>query len=125
MQSRFKKKIKFLLKEIFPPFLIRLLARVRSALIRSEIGQLNKLSILGSADEALFERGDKPFLFLIENVRYHGGQAYNEVQHHFLRYYAAGMGELEKFYDKHQPSNVYEKHFINQPPPPNALGMKT
>lgn len=122
MQSRFKKKIKFLLKEIFPPFLIRLLVRVRSELIRSEIGQLNNLSISGSADGALFERGDKPFLFLIENVRYHNGQAYNEVQHHFLRYYAGGMRELAKFYDKHQPTNVYEKHFINQPPPSQCSG---
>jgi len=116
MQSRFKKKIKFLLKEIFPPFLIRLLIRVRSGLMRPEIDALNNISILESADVALFERRDKPFLFLIENIRYHGGQAYNELQHHFLRYYAGGMYELERFYDKHQPSNVYEKHFINQPP---------
>ena len=122
MTSRFKQTIKFLLKEIFPPLLIRLLVRVRNVLIRSEMDHLNNLSILESADEALYERHDKPFLFLIQDIRYHGGQAYNALQHHFLRYYAGGMHELEKFYHKHQPSNVYEKHFI---PPPQLSGRES
>lgn len=121
MQSRFEQKIKFLIKDLLPPLLTRLLIKFRNHLSRSHTNQSKNEVILENADEALYERNDKAFLFSIENVRYHGGQAYNGVQHHFLRYYAGGMRELERFYDKHQPTNVYEKHFINQPPPPPML----
>jgi hypothetical protein len=45
-------------------------------------------------------------------VKHHGGQSYNQYQHHFMQYYQDGIEALENFYSNHQPKTVYEKHFI-------------
>lgn len=46
------------------------------------------------------------------NIRHTGGQSYNYIQHHFMKYYKYGAKSLISYYDKHQPNTIFEKHFI-------------
>jgi hypothetical protein len=61
----------------------------------------------------LYYSTDNPVLNIsLDNIRHHGGQAYNYSQHHFMRYYRDGISALNDYYVKHQPKTIYEKHFI-------------
>lgn len=53
-------------------------------------------------------------------IRYQDGRPYTYERHHFLQYYRGGLSELREFYDKHQPSNIFEYFFLAEPRPCTA-----
>ncbi len=58
------------------------------------------------------------------HVRYPDGRCYTHEEHHFLQYYRNGLPALRDFYQRHQPTNVLEHHFLAVPEgsPRPALG---
>jgi len=52
--------------------------------------------------------GDPIVTVPVERVRYPDGRGYTPDEHHFLKYYEAGLDSLRSFYDSHQPQNVFE-----------------
>ncbi|MEX0779921.1 MAG: hypothetical protein WD037_09305 [Balneolales bacterium] len=55
------------------------------------------------------------FLIPLHKLRYYGGLSYTYEQHHFLQYYQCGPSYLFRFYQKHQPKNIFEKHYLKAP----------
>lgn len=61
---------------------------------------------------AMYEHGRTPFLFPQTDLRYAGGLAFSPEQHHFIRYYEYGRDALDAFYQRFQPRNIFECHFL-------------
>jgi hypothetical protein len=63
----------------------------------------------------------------LDKVRYPGGRRYTVEEHHFLQYYDGGLPALRRFYEQHQPRNVFESHLLPTPrgtmPPPIESGV--
>ncbi|MEX0684616.1 MAG: hypothetical protein WD267_03830 [Balneolales bacterium] len=68
-----------------------------------------------------YSTGKPIFTIPSHKLRYHGGLAYTYDQHHFLRYYRGGRAAFQKYYENHQPGNIFEKHFLKVPDRPNIL----
>ena len=60
--------------------------------------------------------GDPLFSVPPERLRYHGGIPYVSERHPFLLYYRGGETALREYYERHQPRNVLELHFLEAPP---------
>ncbi len=45
-------------------------------------------------------------------LRLHGGQTFKPDENHFVRYYRDGIESLKRFFETHQPNNIFERHFI-------------
>ena len=106
---------KRILNKIIPPLLWDFIVFV----YRKLLGKANKdryfqKDFFESIDfESLYYVYDsKIFNLSATKIRNHGGQAYNEYQHHFMQYYKDGIEALSNFYSNHQPKTVFEKHFI-------------
>jgi hypothetical protein len=56
--------------------------------------------------------GNPVFSLSLAKVRYSDGRLYNREKHHFVRYYHEGLTSLSEFYKRHQPTNIFEAHFL-------------
>ncbi len=96
---------------LVPPGLTEILQQIicifrpdkKSKKSRSEINFYTYLKY-GTSDEIA--------AFPVKDLRYQGGTSFSINQHHFVRFFEGGKLELERFYDRHQPKNVLEEHFI-------------
>ncbi|MEX0928735.1 MAG: hypothetical protein WD266_04125 [Balneolales bacterium] len=69
-----------------------------------------------SSPEALFYATGQPvFSIPVSRLRYFGGLAFFYDQHHFMQYYKEGPAALVRYYKRHQPGNIFEKHFLPTP----------
>jgi hypothetical protein len=59
--------------------------------------------------------GEPVFSVPMEKVRYSDGRFYTHEEHHFLQYYREGLGALQRFYEQHQPANIFERFFLKTP----------
>jgi hypothetical protein len=59
--------------------------------------------------------GDPILIVPMEKVRYSDGRRYSYEEHHFMQYYKEGLAGLRRFYEVHQPADIFEKHFLKSP----------
>jgi hypothetical protein len=57
-------------------------------------------------------------------LRYSGGLSFSYEQHHFLQYYAYGRDALKRYYDCHQPRDLFQEHFLSSPPIANIPNQR-
>lgn len=108
--------IKQIARELIPP----IVHKTSSYLARSfKNDEKRKDKILDTANidpvRLSYSTGKTAFNIPINKFRYHGGIAYTYEQHHFMQYYRNGASALKHFYDKHQPKNIFEKHYLKAP----------
>lgn len=51
----------------------------------------------------------------VHRLRYYGGLRFRADQQHFVRYLDEGISAMERYYSRHQPTNLFEKHFLSAP----------
>ena len=98
-----------------PPFLMDFIIYIYKIYERDESNaryiESNKADSIDF--KRLYYSIDNPVLNIsLDNIRHHGGQAYNYSQHHFMQYYKDGITALSNYYSNHTPKTIYEKHFI-------------
>ncbi len=114
MIKKFKHILSFWL---FPPGITRILSKTLAILgskndkdeDSSERNSLVKIGI------ELYKSYGREYCFTelpVDLLRYQGGISYSSTQHHFVRYLLQGELSLKKYYELHQPKNIFEKHFI-------------
>ena len=59
--------------------------------------------------------GNPIFTVPIDRCRYQDGRRYSYSEHHFLQYYRYGLPQFRRFYQIHQPSNIFEYFFLDAP----------
>jgi hypothetical protein len=59
--------------------------------------------------------GEPVFSVPMERVRYSNGRSYTHEEHHFIQYYREGLAALRRFYEHHQPVNIFEHYFLKAP----------
>lgn len=117
MTLRLKKAGRRALQDITPPFLWRLFAgrdapkRSKTELLRDRSG--NPFVIGKDGPQRFAFLAGQPVIRLpIARMRYAGALRFTPQEHHFVRYLADGIGALAAYYEKHQPRDVLEKHFL-------------
>ena len=108
-------RLKRILNQVTPPFLFNLLIfiyrKLRGTSQDTRYIQTDKTDNIDF--ESLNYVSTNPvFSISASQIRHHGGQAYNSIQHHFVAYYQDGINALRAYYSHHQPKTVYQKHFI-------------
>ena len=108
-------KLRLYIIRLIPPLLLDILRYIsRSFLNNSEFHEYieRKNSDVINFKQIYYLTSNAILNIPIENIRHHGGQAYNYNQHHFMKYYKEGINELKDYYDNHCPKTIFEKHFI-------------
>ena len=62
--------------------------------------------------QVVYLRGSPVFKLPVERLRYSGGISYFNDMHPMRIYYKQGMDPLRQYYEKHQPRDILEKHFL-------------
>lgn len=107
--------IKSAARKLLPPILHRQLRRsFKSAKASKEL----QAALLPPVDrlDAYYSNRNIPFHLNVTEMRYLGGMAFCEQQHHFVRYLKYGQSALIAYYRHHQPQDIFEQHFINSAP---------
>jgi hypothetical protein len=108
-------KIKLFIIRITPPFLLDFIIYFINNLKKdkNESKYIEK-NISDNLDfnQIYYSTNNAVYNVPIQNIRHHGGQAYNYIQHHFMQYYKYGIESLDNYYIRHNPVSVFEKHFI-------------
>jgi len=95
----------------FSKVISKLLEKIRSFLSQAENLKFDNFEI--NFYDYIKYGTEKHFSYIsIDKLRYQGGIAFNQIQHHFVKYYFEGESSLEKFYLIHKPKNILEKHFL-------------
>lgn len=108
--------MKRIIVAILPPVIVQLIKKVlRLAGLRksTHVAKFSNSIFVESPKFALYQRGNRPFYVNAEDLRYGGGVAFSENQHHFIRYYNHGYSALKDFYQSHQPDNIFDQHFLD------------
>lgn len=110
--SVFKK----VLQEWTPPALVKLLRTAHS----DYTGEVKKRTIHDLNEfhpkTLSHSMGEVVFNVPVEKIRCYGGVPYDYSHHHFLQYYRDGITALIRYYQTHQPENIFEKHYLPTPP---------
>jgi hypothetical protein len=110
-----------ILKEIVPPVLWRAIGglwRASGRAPRSADGAQRTLplGVPSWGPKGLnYVTGAPVIVVPLDRIRYADGRRYAVEEHHFLQYYEAGLPALRRFYERHQPANVFEAHFLPTP----------
>jgi hypothetical protein len=62
-----------------------------------------------------YMQGFPVFSVPLERLRLWNGCRFTIEEHHFLRYYRDGLAALRRFYEEHQPTNLFEYFFLPVP----------
>lgn len=62
-----------------------------------------------------YTTGDPVFSIPLQKIRYPGGLPFTYSSHHFMQYYKEGVAALSRFYQNHQPDNIFEMHYLSAP----------
>jgi hypothetical protein len=114
--------IKRISNEITPPVFKRFARIFRDRLTRGTDGQrsgllVSKLIVApeGNPKYVGYVAGDPVITVPARLLRYPDGRAYTLKEHHFLQYYNGGLDTLRRYYQQHQPANIFE-YFGVEPP---------
>jgi hypothetical protein len=107
------------LKKIFirfcPPIFLELLIFLKNCCNNKQNSVVYHQKIKPSKVNFLkinYDFSDGVFNLPISKIKHPGGQGHNAQQHHFIAYFQHGVSALQQFYSTHQPTSIYEKHFI-------------
>jgi hypothetical protein len=108
-----KRTVRRVLSDVTPPILWRVIAapgRNGRAYVplRAELPEVSPRALNYLLD-------DPVMVVPIERVRYPYATKFTYAEHHFLRYFADGAAALRRFYEVHQPRNVFEKYHLPAP----------
>lgn len=125
MLLRLKKAARAIGSDITPPFLVKLFVPRHKRKGRPEKLMLTpegKPFIVGEngPGEFAFIPGTPLITVPIRQMRYAGGLHFTPQENHFVRYLRDGISALEEFYERHQPVDILEKHFLPSAARPGA-----
>ena len=119
LRTKVSREIKKALTDVTPPVLTRLFAPKK---IRRPTGSTaenlydNRIEIDEDGPKTVEFLQGSPVLYIsVEKLRYSGGVAYVNPNHPMRLYYREGLEALRNYYTRHQPTNIFEKHFLKSP----------
>ena len=98
------------IRELVPPLLWRAVSRDRTA---REATPAVVMEVPDRDPRALnYVIGSPVFDVPLARLRYTDGRRFTAGEHHFLGYYASGLPALRRFFETHQPTNMFEMYFL-------------
>lgn len=127
MDNPFKRKLNYLglrfkkfwiraYNQLTPPIISKTITKLRKKVVKPdafEVGTVKTLTLDDISPAELNYRPGSPRIEVpISRMRYAGGLRFDANQHHFVRYLSHGISALNQYYERHQPENILQKHFI-------------
>ena len=109
-------RLKKLLFYLLPPIIMDIIVKIYRGLFSQSPKQLEEPVTSCDVDFIQVKYSTQGFVINIpsEKIRYFGGIAFSQAQHHFIQFYHEGIRALEIFYQSHKPKNIFQKHYINK-----------
>jgi hypothetical protein len=108
--------VKHILRQCTPPLLWKLASSVRRGAPADSPPRVRpeRYVEVSDVDPMLLQylSGQALLPIATAKLRYSGGLAYTYEQHHFMQYYLEGPKALTRFYQRHQPVDLLERHFL-------------
>tara|TARA_Y100000590_G_scaffold229380_1_gene258755 strand:- start:40970 stop:41770 length:801 start_codon:yes stop_codon:yes gene_type:complete len=109
-------RLKKILFYLLPPIIMDVIVKIYRRLFSKNPKQLEEPVTSYHPDFSQVKYSTEGFVMNIpsEKIRYYGGIAFSEEQHHFIQFYYKGIKALERFYQSHKPKNIFQRHYINK-----------
>ncbi|WP_179381694.1 hypothetical protein [Jannaschia marina] len=120
MLSKVRRELRKAVNDITPPVVSRALNRNANAagdrdrMNRERYRQRMEIDA-GIADRLEYAPGQLVFDVPVSRLRYFGALPYTHPDHPMRRYYRDGAGALADYYARHQPRDIFERHFLPSP----------